>query len=111
MMAVSKKASTWLQDMKEEILERLDANDFISVEKLAALVLKVQGAISNGHAKGSWKCVICRKTFKSRSSLREHIKDRHQEAKCKVCGKTFKSSGGLAAHLRTDRNPHKGIDQ
>lgn len=106
MAAISKGESTWIEDVKSQILDRLDADDFVSVERLAALVSKVQGLIKDGHA--LWSCTVCKRGFKRRSALREHIRYRHAEIKCRVCGRVFKTKSGLSAHQRTDMNrkPH-----
>ena len=52
--------------------------------------------------KEAWDCGLCRKSFKEKNDLYQHLRSGTHEAKkfgCNDCGKHFASMGALAQHL------------
>jgi hypothetical protein len=59
--------------------------------------------------KHKYVCQHCEKTYKSRSGLKSHIENKHEQKKypCKLCNKVYLSANALKAH---DNFIHKGIN-
>ncbi|KAA8496952.1 Zinc finger protein 3-like [Porphyridium purpureum] len=52
---------------------------------------------------GSYVCTVCRKPFKQRSHLAEHVQCVHEHERrfsCKTCGKSFGTNSNLRRHRR-----------
>ena len=51
-----------------------------------------------------WQCLECGKTSRVSTNLKDHIEANHLgnlQIECKICKKVFKSRGSLRAHIRS----------
>lgn len=58
-------------------------------------------ASGTSHAKKSFKCDYCPKTYNSQGALKMHIRTHTKPCKCHLCGKAFSRPWLLNGHIRT----------
>jgi uncharacterized Zn-finger protein len=73
------------------------------IEALVQTFMKKSVDVDNSSV---WQCVQCGKTSKFSTNIKDHVEAHHLEnlqIGCDICGKVFKSRGSLRFHMRSHK--------